>query len=89
MLFSNTKLLISAAQSDAPRGRCYTETALTMIREVSNDEIRVALHDIDDNKAPGPDGFTSRFFKASWETIGKDFCSTVKEFFSSGKCLVN
>ncbi|GJY12419.1 hypothetical protein Tco_0381728 [Tanacetum coccineum] len=23
MLFSNTKLLISAAQSDAPRGGCY------------------------------------------------------------------
>ncbi|GJQ98465.1 RNA-directed DNA polymerase, eukaryota, reverse transcriptase zinc-binding domain protein [Tanacetum coccineum] len=63
------------------------EIALTMIRDVSDDEIRVALHDIDDNKAPGPDGFTSRFFKASWETIGKDFCLAVKEFFPSAKML--
>ncbi|GJY18809.1 RNA-directed DNA polymerase, eukaryota, reverse transcriptase zinc-binding domain protein [Tanacetum coccineum] len=62
-------------------------SALYMVRDVSNEEIKAALFDIDDNKAPGPDGFTSRFFKASWEIIGKDFCSAIKEFFISGKML--
>ncbi|GKE53758.1 RNA-directed DNA polymerase, eukaryota, reverse transcriptase zinc-binding domain protein [Tanacetum coccineum] len=36
-----------------------------MIREVQDIEIKKALFDIDDDKAPGPDGFTSRFFKKS------------------------
>ncbi|GKE70792.1 RNA-directed DNA polymerase, eukaryota, reverse transcriptase zinc-binding domain protein [Tanacetum coccineum] len=62
-------------------------SALYMFRDVSNDEIKAALFDIDDNKAPGPDGFTSRFFKASWEIIGKDFCYAIKEFFISRKML--
>ncbi|GJU49343.1 RNA-directed DNA polymerase, eukaryota, reverse transcriptase zinc-binding domain protein [Tanacetum coccineum] len=62
-------------------------SALHMVRDVSNDEIKTALFDINDNKVPGPDGFTSRFFKASCGTIRNDFCCVVKEFFSSGKML--
>ena len=58
-----------------------------MIREVSNDEIKLALDDIDSNKAPGPDGFSSQFFKASWNIIGDELCKAVKEFFKSGKLL--
>ncbi|GJT01522.1 putative RNA-directed DNA polymerase [Tanacetum coccineum] len=61
--------------------------ALHMVKDVTNEEIKSALFDINDNKAPGPNGFTSRFFKASWEIIGKDFCAVVKEFFTSGKML--
>ncbi|GJT12741.1 RNA-directed DNA polymerase, eukaryota, reverse transcriptase zinc-binding domain protein [Tanacetum coccineum] len=61
------------------------ESALFMIRDITDDEIKDALRDIDDNKALGPDGFTSKFFKASWQTTGKDLCAVVKEFFSSGK----
>ncbi|GJU84558.1 RNA-directed DNA polymerase, eukaryota, reverse transcriptase zinc-binding domain protein [Tanacetum coccineum] len=41
------------------------DEANLMIREVINDEIKKALFDIDDNKAPGPDGFTSKIFKKS------------------------
>ncbi|GKC32155.1 RNA-directed DNA polymerase, eukaryota, reverse transcriptase zinc-binding domain protein [Tanacetum coccineum] len=37
--------------------------------------------------APGPDGFTSKFFKASWGVVGDDVCRAVKEFFASGKML--
>nr|GEW90266.1 hypothetical protein [Tanacetum cinerariifolium] len=40
------------------------EIALNIVREVSNDEVKAALNDINDNKAPRPNGFTSRFFKA-------------------------
>ena len=59
--------------------------ALYMVRGVTIEEIEAALFDIDDDKAPGPDGFTSRFFKSSWNIVGNDFCDDVKEFFSSGK----
>ncbi|GKG15223.1 hypothetical protein Tco_0354823, partial [Tanacetum coccineum] len=42
-----------------------SEEADFIIREISNDETKKTLFDIEDNKAPGPDGFTSRFFKKS------------------------
>ncbi|GJR88119.1 pentatricopeptide repeat-containing protein [Tanacetum coccineum] len=57
------------------KNKVDAESALHMIREVSNEEIKVALFDIKDDKAPRPDGFTSKFFKSSWEIIGKDLCA--------------
>ncbi|GJT04720.1 RNA-directed DNA polymerase, eukaryota, reverse transcriptase zinc-binding domain protein [Tanacetum coccineum] len=58
-----------------------------MITEVSNEEIKDAMFSIDDNKAPGPDGFTAKFYKKAWNTIGGDICNAVKEFFKEGKLL--
>ncbi|GKG02589.1 RNA-directed DNA polymerase, eukaryota, reverse transcriptase zinc-binding domain protein, partial [Tanacetum coccineum] len=46
-----------------------------------------AMFDIDDNKAPGPDGFTAKFFKKAWHIVGSDVCNAVKEFFVKGKLL--
>ena len=39
------------------------DEAASMIQEITNDEIKKAMFDIDDGKAPGPDGFSSTFFK--------------------------
>nr|GEY31717.1 hypothetical protein [Tanacetum cinerariifolium] len=61
--------------------------AFFMIREISDDEVKNAMFDIDGNKAPGPDGFSSQIFKAAWSTVGGDICKAVKEFFKSGKPL--
>nr|KAJ0213104.1 hypothetical protein LSAT_V11C400156970 [Lactuca sativa] len=61
--------------------------AVEMVKIVTNEEIKAALFDIDDDKAPGPDGFSARFFKAMWSIIGEDFCMAVKEFFANGKIL--
>ncbi|GKA76581.1 RNA-directed DNA polymerase, eukaryota, reverse transcriptase zinc-binding domain protein [Tanacetum coccineum] len=55
--------------------------------DVTEEEIKKALFDIDDNKAPGPDGFTSKFFKKSWDIVKRDFCAAIKEFFNTGKIL--
>ncbi|GKC25347.1 RNA-directed DNA polymerase, eukaryota, reverse transcriptase zinc-binding domain protein [Tanacetum coccineum] len=59
----------------------------SMIKEVNDDEIKRALFGIDDSKARGPDGFTSKFFKKAWNTIKMDFCNAIKEFFRTGKLL--
>ncbi|GJX11158.1 RNA-directed DNA polymerase, eukaryota, reverse transcriptase zinc-binding domain protein, partial [Tanacetum coccineum] len=56
-------------------------------REITEEEIKKALFDIDDNKAPYPNGFTSKFYKKSCQIIRMDFCDAIKEFFSSGKLL--
>nr|GEU83485.1 hypothetical protein [Tanacetum cinerariifolium] len=46
--------------------------AIHMVRDVSDKEVKKALFDINSNKAPGPDGFSSKFFKASWDVVGAD-----------------
>lgn len=58
-----------------------------MVREIADEEIKVAMFDIDSSKAAGPDGFTFCFFEKAWNTIGKGICLIVKEFFSNGKIL--
>ncbi|GFZ00592.1 eukaryotic translation initiation factor 4E [Actinidia rufa] len=40
-----------------------------------------------DDKAPGPDGYSSCFFKKSWDITGTDVCLAVKEFFRAGFIL--
>nr|GFB24895.1 hypothetical protein [Tanacetum cinerariifolium] len=62
-------------------------TDLHMVRDVLKYEIKSALFDIKDDKAPGPDGFTSKNFKASWDIMRNDLCSVVQELFISGKIL--
>ncbi|GJX66900.1 RNA-directed DNA polymerase, eukaryota, reverse transcriptase zinc-binding domain protein [Tanacetum coccineum] len=66
-----------------------SEDAAIMTSEITSDEIKEAIFDIDSNKASGrgPDGFSSDFFKKAWEIVGNDVCMAVKEFFRSGKIL--
>nr|GEW43884.1 hypothetical protein [Tanacetum cinerariifolium] len=63
------------------------DDAVDMIREVSNKEIKNAIFDIRDNKALGPDGYSSLLLKRAWNIIGNDMCDAIKEFFESGKML--
>ncbi|GJW99057.1 RNA-directed DNA polymerase, eukaryota, reverse transcriptase zinc-binding domain protein [Tanacetum coccineum] len=64
-----------------------TKDALGLIQEVTDKEIHNAICDTDDNKAPGPDGFTSTFYKKAWPVIRKDMCRAIKEFFTKGSLL--
>ncbi|GJR40727.1 hypothetical protein Tco_1216411, partial [Tanacetum coccineum] len=63
------------------------ENASNMVRDVADDEIKMALFDIDDSKALGLDGFTVAFFKKSWCIIRKHICCAIREFFIPGKLL--
>ncbi|GKE11382.1 putative RNA-directed DNA polymerase, eukaryota, reverse transcriptase zinc-binding domain protein, partial [Tanacetum coccineum] len=65
----------------------YDISALNMVREVTNKKIKIAMFDIGDDKAPGPDGFTSTFFKKCWHIVGNDVCNAVRDFFNNG-CLL-
>ncbi|GKA52638.1 copia protein, partial [Tanacetum coccineum] len=51
------------------------------------DEIKAAMFDIGDDKALGPDGYTSAFFKKGWSVVGHDVCNAVRDFFSNG-CIL-
>ncbi|GFY91271.1 hypothetical protein Acr_07g0014670 [Actinidia rufa] len=67
--------------------RLNPSQADNLICPVTEEEIKKALFSIGQDKAPGPDGFTSCFFKKAWTTVGEDFIAAVKEFFSSGQIL--
>ncbi|GJW12092.1 RNA-directed DNA polymerase, eukaryota, reverse transcriptase zinc-binding domain protein [Tanacetum coccineum] len=63
------------------------DEAKDMIGEVSEEEIKEAMFDIYSTKAPGPDRFTSEFFKKAWKIVGNEVCLAIKEFFNNGKLL--
>ncbi|XP_074291932.1 uncharacterized protein LOC141618749 [Silene latifolia] len=54
---------------------------------VTEKEIKDALYSIPANKAPRPDGFSSQFFRDSFDITGTDIIGAVQELFSSGKML--
>ncbi|KAJ9539210.1 hypothetical protein OSB04_031943 [Centaurea solstitialis] len=56
-----------------------------MIRPISDEEIRVAMFGIGNDKAPGSDGFSSKFFKSAWGIVGNDIMVAVHNFFYRGR----
>ncbi|GJX28595.1 RNA-directed DNA polymerase, eukaryota, reverse transcriptase zinc-binding domain protein [Tanacetum coccineum] len=74
-------------RSDIFINKHTNDEAMEMVRPISDAEIKNAMFGIEDSKAPGPDGYTSRFYKSAWSIVGKDVCQAVKEFFTSGKLL--
>jgi hypothetical protein len=41
-------------------------------RPISKEEVWAAIQDLPLDKAPGPNGFTSRFYRSSWSVIKAD-----------------
>ncbi|GKG28847.1 hypothetical protein Tco_0416212, partial [Tanacetum coccineum] len=58
-----------------------------MVCLITNDEIKKAMLSISDNRALGPDSYSSAFFKKGWDIIGNDVCDAVHEFFTNGRLL--
>ena len=56
-----------------------------MITPIKTEDIIKALHGMNPDKAPGPDGFSSRFYTACWDIIKKDLIKMVKKSQSCSK----
>ncbi|KAK4391599.1 hypothetical protein Sango_1937700 [Sesamum angolense] len=63
------------------------ELASNLCRAVTLAEVKTAVFQISDNKAPGPDGYTLCFFKKAWNIVGDLVCRAVMDFFRSGRML--
>nr|GEX67474.1 hypothetical protein [Tanacetum cinerariifolium] len=61
--------------------------ALNMVRDISSQEVKLAMFSMGNDKSPGPNGFTAAFFKDTWDIIGVDVIKAVKEFFTIGRLL--
>ncbi|KAL0294900.1 UNVERIFIED_CONTAM: hypothetical protein Sradi_6862100 [Sesamum radiatum] len=45
------------------------------------------LFDIDEAKGPGPEGYSSGFFKTAWPIVGKEVTQAILDFFATGRLL--
>ncbi|XP_074290837.1 uncharacterized protein LOC141617544 [Silene latifolia] len=62
-----------------------SSTTTQPIDPVTDAEIKAGVFSIGSDKSPGPDGFSSAFFKASWDLVGPDFCTAVHVYFRYGR----
>eukprot|EP00253_Pinus_taeda_P004094 PITA_04094 len=56
-------------------------------RPVSEDEVNEVVNEMQNGKAPGPDGFNVDFFKARWKTIKQDILDAVEDSRKSKSVL--
>ncbi|KAL2246373.1 UNVERIFIED_CONTAM: hypothetical protein Sindi_2905500 [Sesamum indicum] len=64
-----------------------TEEEGHLLEPFSAEDIKKAVFDIGEDKAPGPDGYSSGFYKNAWPMVGQEVTKAVLEFFSTGKLL--
>ncbi|KAK4381487.1 hypothetical protein Sango_2963400 [Sesamum angolense] len=59
------------------------DEARVIIRSVTIEEVKTAFFDIEEDKAPRPDGFSSGFFKAAWPVVGEEVSKAIIDFFKT------
>uniref|UniRef100_A0A803LM05 Reverse transcriptase domain-containing protein n=1 Tax=Chenopodium quinoa TaxID=63459 RepID=A0A803LM05_CHEQI len=68
------------------QGPLVTEEQKTMLSAPFNkEEVKAAMFSIDEDKASGPDGFGSNFFKECLDIVGSDINRAVLNFQKTGK----
>lgn len=65
--------------------RISAEQNADLLKEVSEEEVKTALFQMDPDKAPGPDGMTPAFYQRHWSIVGKDVFQLVRKFFQEGR----
>ncbi|KAK4381895.1 hypothetical protein Sango_2923900 [Sesamum angolense] len=62
------------------------EEDCALIRPVTVDDVKTTMFDIEEDKAPGPDGFSSGY-KAAWPIVGEEISKAIMDFFTTGRLL--
>lgn len=63
----------------------FIDEQLSLLQEVTEEEIKHVVWSIPIHKSPGPDGFGSGFYRSAWEIIKDDVVEIVRQFFKTGK----
>ncbi|XP_074313971.1 uncharacterized protein LOC141649174 [Silene latifolia] len=66
---------------------CTDQHSQMLMSPCTPEEVKNIIFQIPNDKAPGPDGYSSKFFKDSWDIIRHDVTEAVMDFFQSG-CLL-
>ncbi|KAL2224843.1 UNVERIFIED_CONTAM: hypothetical protein Sindi_2938100 [Sesamum indicum] len=59
----------------------------SLVLPFTHTDVKQAIFDIAEDKAPGPDGYSSGFFKAAWPIVGQEVSSAVLDFFNTSRIL--
>ncbi|XP_074313317.1 uncharacterized protein LOC141648506 [Silene latifolia] len=87
-LLGETQIMKAVNAKVVQRGSICTEEHWAWLSmPVTNDEIKEALFQIPNHKAPGLDGYSSAFFKDAWSVVGEELCEVGKDFFIHGRLL--
>ncbi|XP_039007850.1 uncharacterized protein LOC120135690 [Hibiscus syriacus] len=63
------------------------DSASSLVKVITSEEIKEAIFSQGNDKAPGPDGYTPYFFKFSWSIVGEDVINAIKYFFQNSSLL--
>ncbi|XP_074315495.1 uncharacterized protein LOC141651695 [Silene latifolia] len=66
---------------------CNESHVLSLSTPITKEEIKGVVFSIPIDKAPGPDGYTSGFFRDSWDIVGDKVCNAIMDFFATGRLL--
>lgn len=69
------------------RFSCNENMRRNLDADVTEAEIKAEFFALPTNKSPGPDGYSSEFFKKTWAFVGPSLVEAVQEFFRSGRLL--
>lgn len=68
------------------QSKLSTQVNNSLVRHVTNQEIKDVVFSIKPSSAPGPDGMNALFFQKYWDIVGEQVSKEVKNFFEEG-CL--
>jgi hypothetical protein len=83
-LFTSAKPRNVEACTSAIVGKVTTEMNNCLTADFTMIEIKQALDQMAPLKAPGPDGFTAKFYQQHWATVGPEVCEAALHFLNSG-----
>ncbi|XP_074291219.1 uncharacterized protein LOC141617994 [Silene latifolia] len=63
------------------------QASRVLLPPITKEEIKDIFFHIPNDKAPGPDGYSSKFFKDSWDIVGDDIIAAILDFFDTGQML--
>ncbi|GJZ89069.1 aspartic peptidase, partial [Tanacetum coccineum] len=87
-IFLRTDLICDNINSDGLfLKKVLADSFSNMVRPISDETIKVAMFSIGGDRAPGPNGFSSAFFKKGWNIVGVDVCHAIRDFFVNDRLL--
>ena len=84
MLLRNFLATLGPSPEGLNFSRLNDMEALRLEVPFTEEEVHVALADLNGNKAPGPDGFTAAFWQFSWDVVTSDIMGLFRDFHEHG-----